>query len=240
MWKMNNYIDCIKSKRTGFDKTMDAAKLLYPGNTLLAKFEDRYIQSLRFQSEDNERTTSVHTGNHTRTNQSQEPSLEAVDHFNSPMYMMGQETQLEEVIKTAERDEQEMMGSASELCEQEMMCSADMEDNRETDCMKSPFYVRVVNADKDKNSDEKRLYVYIFSKMAGNVSDVLFKTKYGQKSSRGQIESLGPQEPVDNNVLSSWSGSLNFLEGKKDKNSLARLFLPVFEVDIGVLCIKDK
>ncbi|GKE51277.1 hypothetical protein Tco_1486433 [Tanacetum coccineum] len=52
MWKMNNYIECIKIKRTGFDKTLDATKLLYPGNTLLADLEDRYIQSLRFQSED--------------------------------------------------------------------------------------------------------------------------------------------------------------------------------------------
>ncbi|GKG52586.1 hypothetical protein Tco_0549698, partial [Tanacetum coccineum] len=47
------------------------------------------------------------------------------------------------------------------------------------------------NADKDENSIEKKLSVYLFSKMAGNVSDVLFETKYGQKSSRGQIESLG-------------------------------------------------
>ncbi|GKG25893.1 hypothetical protein Tco_0399039, partial [Tanacetum coccineum] len=100
----------------------------------------------------------------------------------------------------------------------------------ETKHMKSPFYVRVVNADKDENSDEKRLYVYIFSKMAGNVSDVLFETKYGQKSSRLQIESLGPQEPIENNVVSSWSAYLNFMEGKKNKHSPARLFFPMFEV----------
>ncbi|GJW03519.1 zinc finger, CCHC-type containing protein [Tanacetum coccineum] len=49
------------------------------------------------------------------------------------------------------------------------------------------------------------------------------------------FESLGPQELVDNNVLSSWSAYLNFLEGKKDKNSPARLFLPTFEVDTKVI-----
>ncbi|GJV02287.1 hypothetical protein Tco_1335856 [Tanacetum coccineum] len=181
MWKINYYIECIKSERTGFDKTMDATKLLYPGNTLLAKFEDRYIQSLSADMEDN------------KGNAGQAP-LEAVPlNYVTP-------------VKAMMRHGKRVL--------------------IETDCMKSPFYVRVVNADKDENSDEKRLYVYIFSKMAGNVR---------QKSSRGQIESLGPQELVDNNVLSSWSGYLNLLEGKKDKNSPARLFLPVFEVDTEVL-----
>ncbi|GJT36665.1 ulp1 protease family, C-terminal catalytic domain-containing protein [Tanacetum coccineum] len=324
MWKLNSYIECIKSERNGFVKTLAAAKMLYPGNALLADLEDRYIQSLRYQCEDNERTTGVHTDNQKKTSQSHEPSLEDVDNFDTPMYRMGQQTQLvvfetadklykdfehrkminnfeipsfslgltqeaemetglnaaeyemgpetqEEVIKSTEIAEQEMMGSGFKLYEQEIMCSADMEDNRgnagkgpldavplnyvspvkemmrrgkrvltETERMKSPFYIRVVNADKDENSIEKKLSVYLFSKMAGNVSDVLFETKYGQKSSRGQIESLGPQEPVDNNVLSSWSAYLNFLEGKKDKNSPARLFLPVFEVDKKVMGDNDQ
>ncbi|GJW68595.1 hypothetical protein Tco_0123019 [Tanacetum coccineum] len=283
MWKLNSYIECIKSERNGFVMTLAAAKMLYPGNALLADLEDRYIQSLRYQCEDNERTTSVHTDNQKQTSQSHEPSLEDVDNFDTPMYRMGQQTQLvvfetadklykdfehrkminnfeipsfslgltqeaemetglnaaeyemgpetqEEVMKSTEIAEQEMMGSGFKLYEQEMMGSADMEDNRgnagqgplnavplnyvspvkemmrrgkrvltETERMKSPFYIRVVNADKDENNIEKKLSVYLFSKMAGNVSDVLFETKYGQKSSRGQIESLGPQEPVDNN-----------------------------------------
>ncbi|GJX70023.1 hypothetical protein Tco_0307194 [Tanacetum coccineum] len=59
----------------------------------------------------------------------------------------------------------------------------------------------------------------------------MFKTKYGHQSSRGQIETLGPQEPVDDNVLSSWSAYLNFIEEKKDSISPARLFFPTFEVD---------
>ncbi|GKC70785.1 hypothetical protein Tco_1116668 [Tanacetum coccineum] len=42
--------------------------------------------------------------------------------------------------------------------------------------------------------------------MAGNDSDVLFKTKYGHQSSRGQIESLGPQEPVDDNDKKLFAG----------------------------------
>ncbi|GKB36879.1 hypothetical protein Tco_0881821 [Tanacetum coccineum] len=101
-----------------------------------------------------------------------------------------------------------------------------------TDRMKSPFYVMVVNVDKVKNSEEKRLANILFKKgmeMLGN--DVLFETKYGQQSSRDQIETLGPQEPVDDNVLSSWSAYLNFMEEKKDSISPARLFFPAFEVD---------
>ncbi|GJW69342.1 hypothetical protein Tco_0123766 [Tanacetum coccineum] len=91
-----------------------------------------------------------------------------------------------------------------------------------TDHMKSPFYVRVVNVDKvGKHVREEKV---------ANIFDVLFETKYGQQSSRGQIETLGPQEPVDGNVLSSWSVYLNFMEEKKDSISPAILFFPTFEV----------
>nr|GEU64988.1 zinc finger, CCHC-type [Tanacetum cinerariifolium] len=72
-----------------------------------------------------------------------------------------------------------------------------------------------------------------------SLGDVLFETKYGKHSSRGQIESLGPQELLDNNVLSSWFAYLNFVEGKKDKNSPAMLFLPTFEVDTKVSEIEN-
>ncbi|GJW60129.1 zinc finger, CCHC-type containing protein, partial [Tanacetum coccineum] len=100
-----------------------------------------------------------------------------------------------------------------------------------TDRMKSPFYVRVVNADKVENSEEKQLANFLFNKRDGDDNDVMFKTKYGHQSSRGQIETLGPQEPVDDNVLSSWSAYLNFMEEKKDSISPAILFFPTFEVD---------
>ncbi|GJS40667.1 hypothetical protein Tco_0565710 [Tanacetum coccineum] len=100
-----------------------------------------------------------------------------------------------------------------------------------TERMKSPFYIRIVNADKVESSEEKRLANILFKKMARDVSEVLFKTKYGHQSSRGQIETLGPQEPVDDNVVSSWSAYLNFMEEKKDSISPTRLFFPTFEVD---------
>ncbi|GJW98816.1 ulp1 protease family, C-terminal catalytic domain-containing protein [Tanacetum coccineum] len=100
-----------------------------------------------------------------------------------------------------------------------------------TDRMKSPFYIRVVNADKVENSKEKRLANILFKKRAGDDNDVLSTTKYGHQSSRGQIETLGPHEPVDDNVLSSWSAYLNFMEEKKDSISPARLFFSTFEVD---------
>ncbi|GJU63068.1 C2 calcium-dependent membrane-targeting protein [Tanacetum coccineum] len=129
MRKMNNYIECIKIERTGFDKTLDAAKLLYPGNTLLADLEDRYIQSLSADMEDN------------RGNAGQGP-LDAV-----PLNYVSSVKEL--------------------MCRGKRIIT-------ETDRMKSPFYVRVVNADKDENSDEKKLLVYLFSKMAGNVRTLVF------------------------------------------------------------------
>nr|GEW29960.1 hypothetical protein [Tanacetum cinerariifolium] len=66
-----------------------------------------------------------------------------------------------------------------------------------TEHMKSPFYVRVVNDDKVENSEEKWLANFLFNKRDGDDSDVLFKTKYGHKSLRGQIKTRGSQEPVD-------------------------------------------
>ncbi|GJZ06466.1 ulp1 protease family, C-terminal catalytic domain-containing protein [Tanacetum coccineum] len=78
---------------------------------------------------------------------------------------------------------------------------------------------------------KKRLANIVFKKRDGDDSDVLFETKYGQQSSRGQIETLGPQEPVVDNILSSWYAYLNFIEEKKDSISPARLFFPTFEVD---------
>ncbi|GJZ18796.1 ulp1 protease family, C-terminal catalytic domain-containing protein [Tanacetum coccineum] len=98
-----------------------------------------------------------------------------------------------------------------------------------TERMKSPFFIRVVNADKGESGEEKRLANILFKKWLE--IDVLFETKYGHQSLRGQIEILGPHEPVDDNVLSSWSAYLNFLEAKKDFISPARLFFPTFEVD---------
>nr|GEW36999.1 ulp1 protease family, C-terminal catalytic domain-containing protein [Tanacetum cinerariifolium] len=269
MWKMNNYVDCIKIERAGFEKTMDVAKRLYPGNTILANLKEQYIKSLKYHNEDNERTARVHTDDSTMTNQRKESSLETDEDFDTPM--MGSDTQLvvfesadklyeefernkriidleipsfslgltqedemetglyaaeyemgpkthEEVIKTVEKCEQEFYVGKVPL--NYMSPTKEMMRRRkrvitESERMKSPFYFRVVNADKDENIKDKKLAVYLFSKMAGDVSDVLFETKYSQQSSRGQIESLGPQELVDNNLLSSWSAYLNFFEGKK-------------------------
>nr|GEY38902.1 hypothetical protein [Tanacetum cinerariifolium] len=277
IWKLNNYVECIKIERAGFDKTLYAAKLLYPGNTVVTDLEDQYIQLLRNQREDNGKTEGVHTEDNVRTNQRQEPSLEVVDKFDTPIYGMGPQTQMvvfksadkayeefshnkmikdleetqEEVVTTSEKVVQEFYIGNSVNNSFVTTTSADMEENRgnagqatldaiplnyvspnkemirhgirvitETDRMKSPFYVRVMNADKDENGDEKKLVVYLFSKMAEN--------------DRLEIESLGPQEPVENNVVSSWYAYLNFMEGKKNKYSPARLFFPTFEVDTKV------
>ncbi|GJR25660.1 hypothetical protein Tco_1101892 [Tanacetum coccineum] len=255
MWKLNSYIECIKSERNGFVMTLAAAKMLYPGNALLADLEDRYIQSLSLED-----VGQISTRNVTVVQQTQLVVFETADklykdfehrkminNFEIPSFSLGltQEAEMETGLNAAEYEmgpeTQEEVIKSTEIAEQEMMGSADMEDNRgnagqgpldavplsyvspvkemmrrgkrvltETERMKSPFYIRVVNADKDENSIEKKLSVYLFSKMAGNVSDVLFETKYGQKSSRGQIESLGP------------------------------LFLPVFEVDKKVMGDNDQ
>nr|GEU88566.1 hypothetical protein [Tanacetum cinerariifolium] len=193
-----------------------ASKILYPGNTILADLKEQYIKSLKYHNKDNERTAGVRTDDSTMTNQRKEPSLETDEDFDTPMIGSGQ-APLDAVPLNYVNPTKEMMRRGKWVI-------------TKSELMKSPFYVRVVNADKVENNEEKKLAVYLFSKMAGDVSDVLFETKYGQQSSRGQIVSLGPQEQVDHNVLSSWSAYLNFLEGKKDKNSSARLFLPTFEV----------
>ncbi|GJW90027.1 hypothetical protein Tco_0167580, partial [Tanacetum coccineum] len=199
----------LESERNGFVMTLAAAKMLYPGNALLADLEDRYIQSLRYQCEDNERTTGVHTDNQKKTSQSHEPSLEDVDNFDTPMYRMGQQTQLV-VFETADKfaDMEDNRGNAGQgpldavplsyVSPVKEMMRRGKRVLTETERMKSPFYIKVVNADKDENNIEKKLSFYLFSKMVE--IDVLFETKYGQKSSRGQIESLRPQEPVDDNV----------------------------------------
>nr|GEX57420.1 hypothetical protein [Tanacetum cinerariifolium] len=53
-----------------------------------------------------------------------------------------------------------------------------------TDRMKSPFYLRVVNADKVKNSEEKRLAMFLFNKRAGDDSDVMFRQSMGTNLER--------------------------------------------------------
>ncbi|GJW52229.1 hypothetical protein Tco_0093580, partial [Tanacetum coccineum] len=73
--------------------------------------------------------------------------------------------------------------------------SIDREENKvkaRQEPLDSPFYISVVNVDKVENNKEKRLANTLFKKMAGNDSDVLFKTKYGNQSLRGQIKTLGP------------------------------------------------
>ncbi|GKD90063.1 hypothetical protein Tco_1365570 [Tanacetum coccineum] len=169
----------LEIERGRFDKTLDAAKLLFQGNIEVTDLEERYIQSLRNQREDNKRTT---------------------------------------VVTRASTYMEETRGIAGHAALEATPLN----------------YVRIVNADKDENSDEKRLAVYLFSKMDENAIDILFETKYGQKFSRVQIESLGQQESVENNVVSSWSAYLNFMEGKKNKYSPARLFFPTIKVDTKV------
>ncbi|GKB91077.1 hypothetical protein Tco_0963349, partial [Tanacetum coccineum] len=231
IWKLNNYVDCIKIERGGFDKTLDAAKLLFQGNIKVTDLEERYIQSLRNQREDNKRTTDLEVPSFS-LGLTQEEEMET--RLNALEYAMGPETQ-EKVITTSEKVLQDVIQDISVVTR----ASAYMEETRgiagHAALEATPLnYVRIVNADKDENSDEKRLAVYLFSKMDENAIDILFETKYGQKFSRVQIESLGPQESVENYVVSSWPAYLNFMEGKKNKYSPARLFFPTIKVDTKV------
>ncbi|GKA41746.1 ulp1 protease family, C-terminal catalytic domain-containing protein, partial [Tanacetum coccineum] len=306
IWKLNNYVVCINKERCGFERTFDVAKEMFPGNTMFAELEKRFIESLQYQQEENAEIgrASVHTEDETMASEGQEQSMKAGDRtcsrLDSPRYHLGPQTQAiifetaDKLYKEFERkklfnfsdklsfslgltqDEYDMgpethkeVANTSEKGveafssgKSESSFSIDREENRVkarqdplevvplnffsptnevmvhgrravtlTDRMKSPFFIRVVNADKVESGEEKRLAKILFKKMAGDVSDVLFETKYGHQSSRGQIETLGPQEPVDDNILSSWSAYLNFLEAKKDSMSPARLFFPTFEVD---------
>nr|GEW76216.1 peptidase C48, SUMO/sentrin/Ubl1 [Tanacetum cinerariifolium] len=182
--------DNLEIERAGFKKTLDVVKMLYPRNTVLADLEDRYIKSLKYHSEDNERTAGVRTDDPTMTNQRKEPSLVTDEDFDTPM--MGLDTQLV-VFESVDK-----------------LSSANMEELR-GDVGQASLDAVPVN------------YVSPTKEMMGRGTRVITE-------SERQIESLGPKEQVDNNVLSSWSAYLNFLEGNKDKNSPARFFLPKFEV----------
>ncbi|GJV73920.1 C2 calcium-dependent membrane-targeting protein [Tanacetum coccineum] len=286
IWKLNNYVVCINKERSGFERTFDAAKVMFPGNTTLDELKKRFIESLKYQEEENADIgrESVHTEDETMANEGREQGMEPGERtgrgLDSPRYQLGPQTQAivcetaDKLYKESERkkmmDFSDIPSFSLGLTQEEYDMEADREDvniyDREenrvkarqdplevvplnffsptnevivrgrravtlTDRMKSPFYVRVVNADKVENSEEKQLANFLFNKRDGDDSDVMFKTKYGHQSSRGQIETLGPQEPVDDNVLSSWSAYLNFMEEKKDSISPARLFFPTFEVD---------
>ncbi|GKD82034.1 hypothetical protein Tco_1348873, partial [Tanacetum coccineum] len=208
-------------ERCGFERTFDAAKEMFPGNTIFADLERRFIEALQYQKKENEDIggASVHTEDETMASEGQEQSMEAGDRtgggldspslgFTQGEHDIGPETQ-KEIANTSEKGLEAFSGGNSESS-----FSSDMEENRVkarqepldvvplnffspknevmvlerravtlTECMKSPFYIRVVNADKVKKCE------------------VLFKTKYGHQCSRGQIETLGPQEPVDDNVV---------------------------------------
>ncbi|GKC44240.1 hypothetical protein Tco_1061962, partial [Tanacetum coccineum] len=66
-------------ERAGFEKTFDVAKLMYPGNTWFANLHKRYLESLRYQREENEGTSRacMHTEDQTRTDERQKASSEA-------------------------------------------------------------------------------------------------------------------------------------------------------------------
>ncbi|GJT20600.1 ulp1 protease family, C-terminal catalytic domain-containing protein [Tanacetum coccineum] len=284
----------INKERSGFERTFDAAKVMFSGNTTLDELKKRFIESLKYKEEENADIgrESVHTEDETMENEGREQGMEPGERtgrgLDSPRYQLGPQTQAivcetaDKLYKESERkkmmDFSDIPSFSLGLTQEEYDMEADREDvniyDREenrvkarqdplevvplnffsptnevivrgrravtlTDRMKSPFYVRVVNADKVENSEEKQLANFLFNKRDGDDSDVMFKTKYGHQSSRGQIETLGPQEPVDNNVLSSWSAYLNFMEEKKDSISPARLFFPTFEVDTKLFAVDN-
>nr|GEW27380.1 hypothetical protein [Tanacetum cinerariifolium] len=211
--------------------TIWASKLLKERNLAEIKSEGLVKAKLAgpYQSEDNERTTGLNAAEYEMGLETPKEVIKTAESAEQEMIGSGSDLCEQEMMCSTDIEDNRGNAGQAPLDAVPLNYVSPMKEMMgrrktvitETDRMKSPFYVRVVNADKDKNSNEKKLLVYLFLKMVGNVSDVLFETIYWQKSSRGQIESLGPQEPVDNNVLSSWSAYLNFLEGKKDKDSPA-------------------
>ncbi|GJS40666.1 retrovirus-related pol polyprotein from transposon TNT 1-94 [Tanacetum coccineum] len=49
IWKLNNYVGCINKERCRFERTFDAAKEMFPGNTIFADLERRFIEALQYQ-----------------------------------------------------------------------------------------------------------------------------------------------------------------------------------------------
>nr|GEX89968.1 hypothetical protein [Tanacetum cinerariifolium] len=246
----------------GFEKTFDAAKGMFPWNTMFDELKKRFIKSLKYQQEENADIgrASVHTEDETMANEGQEQSMEYGERIarglDSPRYQLGPQTQAiicETVDKLYKESKRKKMMDFSDIPsfslgltqeEYDMGVERHKEDantyEKDVKARQGPLDVvlliflvqptKVVNADKVENSKEKRLVKFLFNKRDGDDSDVMFTTKYGHQSSRGQIETLGPQESVDDNVLSSWSVYLNFMKEKKDFISPTRLFFPTFEV----------
>ncbi|GJY98584.1 ion channel DMI1 isoform X1 [Tanacetum coccineum] len=100
--------------------------------------------------------------------------------LDSPRYQLGPQTQAivcETTDKLYKESERKKMMDFSDIPEFSLGCKAD----------------------KVENMRKKHWQTSCLNKRDGDESDVMFKTKYGHQSSRGQIETLGPQEPVDNN-----------------------------------------
>lgn len=62
------------------------------------------------------------------------------------------------------------------------------------------------------------------------VSEILFKTRTGQSSTRFFLESLAQSQPVMPNVINAWGEILNIGERARSPHSLLRYFMPTFLV----------
>ncbi|GKB02672.1 hypothetical protein Tco_0830761 [Tanacetum coccineum] len=96
--------------------------------------------------------------------------------------------------------------------------------------MGSPFYSRVTDADAVLSSEETKVTKYLFMTNHESDTDILFKSKFGQESSRLQMERLG-QDNVETNILDTWAVVCNYMEEYRSNNSPFRLFLPTFVVE---------
>ncbi|GJZ78385.1 ion channel DMI1 isoform X1 [Tanacetum coccineum] len=233
IWKLNNYVVCINKERSGFERTFDAAKVMFSGNTTLDELKKRFIESLKYKEEENADIgrESVHTEDETMENEGREQGMEANEvreqgmepgertgrGLDSPRYQLGPQTQAivcetaDKLYKESERkkmmDFSDIPSFSLGLTQEEYDMEADREDvniyDREenrvkarqdplevvplnffsptnevivrgrravtlTDRIKSPFYVRVVNADKVENSEEKQLANFLFNKRDGD------------------------------------------------------------------------
>ncbi|GKC32114.1 hypothetical protein Tco_1039408 [Tanacetum coccineum] len=77
IWKLNNYVVCINKERCGFERTFAAAKEMFPGNTMFAELEKRFIESLKYQQEESAEIghASVHTEDETMANEVQDKAI---------------------------------------------------------------------------------------------------------------------------------------------------------------------
>ncbi|GKB96871.1 hypothetical protein Tco_0983008 [Tanacetum coccineum] len=214
--ELNKHVNSIIKEKSRFEKTLDAAEIMFPGN--LDGFFERYVDALKYQGCRKEGSGNANIEDSNRDADAQANSVEAM---------------IREVLVLDLPKSITFRSLAVKPIMQWWRQLRRANDNRPatiSEVRKSPFIGRVVDADGSLNAKEKRVTKYLVEVFEDH-SVTLFETISGQQSTRVQMESLVQRENVDNNILDTWGSVLNHMEVYRSKESPFRMFLPTFVVN---------